>query len=109
MSVSMGLAQPSRRWLARWRRAARRQVAPASLAAQPAQMGEVAAVGGQAGFQVGFEGQQQLASLWVQGEDGRAVVAGWSGEAGGQGLELQGVAVGHRLGDVRGPGLAVAD
>ena len=72
------------------------------------QVGQVAAVGGQPRLQVALEGQQQLASLWIEGEHGR-VVAGRRGEAGRQGLELQGVAVGHRWGDGWGAGLAAAD
>jgi hypothetical protein len=72
------------------------------------QVGQIPASGGQPRLQVAFEGEQQLAGLWVEDEDGW-VVAGRAGQAGGQRLELEGVAVGDRLGDGRSAGLAAAD
>ena len=104
----MGWAQPSRRWSARCRRAARRQVAPASLAAQPARWARSPRVGSEPRLQVAFEVEQQVASLGVEGEDG-GVVAGWGGQAGCQCLEFQAVAVSDCRWDGWGAGLAAAD
>ena len=108
VSAPIGWAQPSRRWLGQVEEGGEAAGGAGELGCPAGQVGEVAAVGGQPGLQVAFEGEQQLAGLWVEGEHGW-VVAGRAGQAGGQGLELQGVAVGHRLGDGWGAGLAAAD
>jgi hypothetical protein len=63
------------------------------------QMGKVAAASGQPRLQLTLEPKQQLPRRLVEGEQGRPVVAGGDGQAGRQGLEFEGVAVGHRWGD----------
>jgi hypothetical protein len=47
--------------------------------------------------------------LWIEGEHGWTVAAGRPGEAGRQGLELHGIAVGHRLWHRWSSDLAAAD
>jgi hypothetical protein len=79
------------------------------LGRPPGQMGEVAAAGGQPRLQVALEAEQLLGRRLVEGEQGRAVVAGGDGQAGSQGLKLEGVAVGDGLGDAWGAGLSAAD
>ena len=68
------------------------------------QVGQVAAVGGQPRLQVALEAQQQLARLRVEGRAGPGRRRRPGRQAGGQGLELQGVAVGHRRGTGGAPG-----
>src|ERR671913_376700 len=99
VSAAMGWAQPSRRWLARCSSPAMRQVGP------------VAASGGQAGLQVTLEGEEQLGRLLVEDQHGGSLLVrrpGGGGEAGRQGLELQGVAAGYRRRDGWGADLAAA-
>ena len=94
----MGWAQPSRRWLGQVEEGGEAAGGAGELGCPAGQMGQVAAVGGQPRLQVALEAKQQLARVRIEGEHGW-VVAGWAGQAGGQGLELEGVAVGHGLGD----------
>jgi hypothetical protein len=73
------------------------------------QMGQVAAAGGQPRLQITLEPEQQLGRLPVEGEQGGALVPGGSGQAGGQSVKLQGVAIGHCRRHRWGAGLAAAD
>ena len=108
VSRLMGWAQPSRRCAGEVEEGGEAAGGAGELGRPAREVGQVAAVGREPRLQVALELKQQLPRGWVEGEDG-GVVAGWAGQAGGQGLELEGVAVGHGLGDGWGAGLAAAD
>jgi hypothetical protein len=72
-------------------------------------MGQITTAGGQPGLQIALEAEQQLGRLLVKGQHSRPVISSRSAEAGGEGLELQGVAVGDQGGYGWGAGLAAAD
>jgi hypothetical protein len=76
------------------------------LGRPPGQMSQVAAASGQPRLQITLQGQQQLPRRLIEDERGRPVVAGGDGQAGRQGLQLQGIAVGHRRRDGWSAGLA---
>ena len=73
------------------------------------EVGEVAAVGSEPGLEVVLEAEQQLGGRRLEGQQDRALVVDGSGQAGGQGLELEGIAVGHRRWHRWSAGLAAAD
>ena len=82
------------------------------LCRPPGQMGQVVAAGGQPGLEVTLAPSRCLPAAWSRvstagsASSGRA---GRDGQSGGQGLEFQGVAVGHRRQHRWGACLAVAD
>jgi hypothetical protein len=71
---------------------------PGEFGRPAGQVGQVAAVDSEPRLQVTLEVEQQVASLGVEGEYG-GVVAARGGQAGGQGLEFQAVAVSYRRWD----------
>ena len=84
-------------------------MAPASLAAHPARCARSPLPAASRGSRSRSKPSSSSPAAWSRVSRAGASSPAGAGQAGGQGLQFEGVAVGHRCGDGWGAGLAAAD